>query len=117
MDQTSNQQSTVGTPVPATTQSKQQARAETPVYLRPANLVERGLERAGDHLWATFRRRPYFGAALAGGIGLGLASVVGVAELAVAVGAGYAAYQVLKNRVSPTQAVRDAFQFERQLEK
>lgn len=79
---------------------------------KPANAVERGLERAGDRLWAAFRRRPYLGAVLAGGVGLGLASMVGVAELAVAAGAGYAAYQVLKKRVSPAQAVRDAFRFE-----
>jgi hypothetical protein len=85
--------------------------------LRPVNLIERGLERGGDRLWATFRRRPYVGAVLAGGIGLGLASVVGVAELAIAVGAGYAAYQVLKNRVSPAKAVRDAFRFEEELGK
>lgn len=97
-----------------TAQSSKQA-ASGPM-LRPVNVAERGLERAADRLWGTFRRRPFIGAMLAGGIGLGVASVVGVAELAVGVGAGYAAYQVLKNRVSPAQAIRDAFRFEEQLE-
>jgi hypothetical protein len=99
-------------PAPTTDKPEGQARAESAPLLRPVNLAERGLEGVGDRLWGTFRKRPYIGAVLAGGIGLGLASAVGVAELAVAVGTGYAAYLVLKNKVSPAQAVRDAFRFE-----
>jgi hypothetical protein len=92
-----------------------QANADNKAMVRPANIAERGLELAGDRLWKTFRRRPYLGAVLAGGIGLGMASVIGVAELAVAVGTGYAAFQVLKNRVSPGKAIREAFQFDEEL--
>lgn len=91
--------------------------ASPPERLIAVNMAERALERTGDHLWRVFRRRPYVGAVLAGAAGLGLASALGVAELAVAVGAGYAAYQVLKYRMSPTQAVRKAFELEEPIQK
>jgi hypothetical protein len=79
------------------------------------NALERTLEKTGDRFWLRFRKRPYVGALVAGGLGLGVASVVGVGELAIAAGTAYAAYQVLKNRDSPAQAVRDAFRIEREL--
>jgi len=62
-----------------------------------------------------FRRRPYVGATLAGGVGLVAASLIGVGELAIAVGTGYAVYQVLKNRKPPAEAMREALQLEEKL--
>jgi hypothetical protein len=91
------------------------ARPET-ALVRPVNALERVLEREGDRLWGIFRRRPYVGAVLAGGVGLALATAVGVAELAVAVGTGYAAFQVLKYSISPTQAVRETMKLEQGLD-
>jgi hypothetical protein len=81
--------------------------------VRHLNALERGLEHAGDRLWAGFRKRPYIGAAMAGGVGLTLASVVGIGELAVAGVAAYACFLVLKNRESPAKAIREACQLEK----
>jgi hypothetical protein len=78
----------------------------------PINAVERVLERGVDRVWVAFRHRPYFGAALAGGVGLTIASMLGAAEIAIGVGVGYATYQILKNRVPPAQALREAFHLE-----
>ena len=62
-----------------------------------------------------FTRRPYVGALLAAGVGLTVATVVGVGELALAAGVGYAAYQVFKRHVPPGQAIKAALAVEKEL--
>jgi hypothetical protein len=81
----------------------------------PINAVEKGLEHMLDHVWVRFRKRPYVGAALAAGVGLTVASVFGAAELALAGGVAYAAYQVFKRRVPPGQALKEALKVEKEL--
>ena len=44
------------------------------------------------------RKRPVIGAALAGGVVLGAATLVGVVETAIGMGAAYVAYRVFKRR-------------------
>jgi len=104
-------------PKPPTPSTPATARTEPapPLLARHANATEAALEHAFDRVWRTFRKRPYVGTALAGGVGLAAASLIGVGELAIAVGAGYAAYQVFKNREPPAQAMREALQLERKL--
>jgi hypothetical protein len=86
-----------------------------PLPVRHLNALERGLEHVGDRLWADFRKRPYVGAVMAGGVGLALASIVGVTELAVAGVSAYACFLVLKNRESPAKAIREACQLEKEV--
>jgi len=88
-----------------------------PLLGRRMNTAEAALEHTLDHVWHLFRKRPYLGAGLAGGVGLVLASFIGVGELAIGVGAGYAVYQMLRNRVPPAEAVREALRIEQGLEK
>jgi hypothetical protein len=78
----------------------------TPVAPHHIGAVELGLERAADRAWLGLKRHPYFGVAVTAGVTLGAATLVGIAELLITVGAGYAAYQVLKLNVPPSRAVR-----------
>jgi len=60
------------------------------------------VERSAARTWTLVRKHPYVGAGVAGGLGFALA-VVGGAEIAVALGAGYAAYRYLKGRPAHAQ--------------
>jgi hypothetical protein len=79
------------------------------------NAAEKAIERGLDRGWARFSHRPYVGAAIAGGVGLAVATVFGAAEVAFGAAIGYAAYQVLKKRIPPSQAIKEAFHLEKQL--
>jgi hypothetical protein len=79
------------------------------------NAVEKGLEQVLDHVWARFRKRPYVGATLAAAAGLTVASVFGAAEVALAGGVAYAAYQVFKRKIAPGQALKEALKVEKEL--
>ena len=81
----------------------------------PVNTVELGLERALDRVWAQFTRRPLAGASIAAGVGLALATAFGAAELALAAGIGYAAHQVLRNKVPPSKALAEAIDLEERI--
>src|SRR5262249_47878725 len=69
--------------------------------------VERVAKHIGRKLWQQLRKRPSLGVALAGTLGLGLPAFVGVGELTFAAVAGYAAYQVLREGVSPGTVAKD----------
>jgi hypothetical protein len=109
----SARQSESGPPAPRTPASKPEASAHG--IGNPVTVCEKLLEHGLDHVWHRFRKRPYLGASLAGGLGLALASVIGVGELAVGAGAAYAVYQMLKNRVPPSKALREALKLEEEL--
>lgn len=64
-------------------------------------------ESAGDRIWRALRRRPYLGVAVTTAGGVWVASMFGVAELAFGIAAGYAAYLVLEEHMSPSQALRE----------
>ena len=81
----------------------------------PVNTVEMALERGLDRLWAQFTRRPLAGASIAAGVGLALATAFGAAELALAAGIGYAAHQVLRNKVPPSKALAEAINLEKRM--
>jgi hypothetical protein len=49
---------------------------------------------------------PAIGAAVAGGVGISAAAVIGVGELALGLAAGYAAYRMLREGIRPAAALR-----------
>lgn len=82
---------------------------------RVSHLVERGGAYLADRAWVLLRHHPYLGVGLVAGVALGAATVIGPAELALAVGAGYAAYQILRMDVPPSKAIRDAARIEEEI--
>lgn len=85
------------------------------VARRATGKIEEVAERASDLLWARLRHRPYLATAIAGGLGLAIASAVGVGEIAFGVFAAYATYQMLARREPPSKAFRDATKIEKEL--
>lgn len=72
--------------------------------------IEGTLKKKGAKAWHMMKRRPSVGVILTGGIALLIADAVGVGELAFAVVAGYAAYQVLRKGVPAKVAVEQAME-------
>lgn len=72
----------------------------------PAAELEQVVKEAGARVWAQLKKRPSIGVVLVGGAGLAVASTVGVGEIAIGILAGYAAYQVLREGVSPGEAAK-----------
>jgi hypothetical protein len=68
--------------------------------------LEQVVKDAGARVWVQLKKRPSIGVAVVGVAGIAVASVVGVGEIAIGMMAGYAAYQVLREGVSPGQAAR-----------
>ncbi|HEX8110813.1 MAG TPA: hypothetical protein VF516_23940 [Kofleriaceae bacterium] len=68
--------------------------------------LEHVVKEAGARLWVQLKKRPSIGVVLVGGAGLVAASAVGVGEIAIGMIAGYAAYQVLREGVSPGEAAK-----------
>jgi hypothetical protein len=98
--------------------SKNQAANTSSLPVAPTRVVrfiDRQGERLADLVWHGLKRTPYLGVTLAAGLAFGVASVVGVAELAMAVGAGYAAFKMLRMDVPPSQAVREAVAIEKDI--
>ena len=95
------------------TSTEVRARIEHALHTRtasqgtPAARLEQRVKAEGGKLWVQLRKRPSLGVVLAGGVGLALAATVGVGELAIAIAAGYAAYQVLREGVAPRTAVEN----------
>lgn len=110
MDPTQTTQAGSDTTTPAPSATGAAATAE-----RATLAIERIAERGGDWLWARLRRRPYLGVAVVGGLGFAVASTMGVGEIAFAVLAGYAAYQVLVKKEPPSQALKKAEEVEKEL--
>jgi hypothetical protein len=79
------------------------------------SFIDRQGERAADSAWHVLKRRPYFGVVMAAGLAFGAASAIGIAELALTVGAGYAAFQVLRMGVPPSEAIKRARRLEEEL--
>jgi hypothetical protein len=63
---------------------------------RPVDSLGRGIKSAPASSWAVVKDRPWLGIGLAVGGGLGLAAIIGAAEVAVALSAGLLAYQALQ---------------------
>jgi hypothetical protein len=68
--------------------------------------LEQVVKDTGARVWIQLKKRPSIGVVAVGAAGLAVASVVGVGEIAIAMIAGYAAYQVLREGVSPGEAAR-----------
>lgn len=68
--------------------------------------LEQVVKDAGARAWVQLKKRPSIGVVTVGAAGLAVASVVGVGEIAIGMIAGYAAYQVLREGVSPGEAAR-----------
>ena len=85
------------------------------VRARTSRAAEHGAERMGDLVWAFLRARPFLGVGLAAGAGIGVAMLLGPAELGVGIAASYAAYQVLRRRLPPSEALRKAVSLEKDL--
>jgi hypothetical protein len=72
--------------------------------------IERSVKPRAARAWRVVEKRPSIGVLVVAGLALVAAEAIGAAELAFAVGAGYAAYQVIaKGRPLP-EAVRDGAQ-------
>jgi hypothetical protein len=69
--------------------------------------AEDRLKRRGAWVWRGMKKRPSIGVIAAGGAALLLADAVGVGELAMAIGIGYAAYQVLRKGTPVDEALRE----------
>lgn len=88
------------------------ARIEHALHVRSATpgtmaaKLEHVTKQAGTRLWIQMKKRPSLGVALTGITGLAVAIVVGAAELAIGIAAGYAAYQVLREGVAPREVAR-----------
>jgi hypothetical protein len=88
------------------------ARIEHALHIRsaPPGTATAKLEQVakdmGARVWIQLKKRPSIGVVAVGVTGLAVASVVGVGEIAIAMIAGYAAYQVLREGVSPGEAAR-----------
>jgi hypothetical protein len=68
--------------------------------------LEQVVKGAGARVWAQLKKRPSIGVVVVGAAGLAVASVVGVGEIAIGMITGYAAYQVLREGVSPGEAAK-----------
>lgn len=66
--------------------------------------VEEGLDSVSRGLWDVFHDHPKVSAVVSGGLGLGGAMVIGVAELAATVVAGYLGYRMFAYGESFTEA-------------
>ena len=98
-----------------TTNDAEAAHART---RRPERALARALERlekrfehAGDMLWSALKKRPALSVGMVTVAGSGLAALIGASELVVGIGAGVAAYQVLKKHEPPSKALEDAARF------
>jgi hypothetical protein len=70
--------------------------------------TEEVLKKLGDKAWLAMKRRPSLGVLAAAGLGVALASAIGVGELAIGLVAGYGAFQVLAEGVPLKDVVRRA---------
>ena len=67
--------------------------------------VDGGLGTVFGWVGGIFLSRPYLGATLTGGLALGAAMVIGVAEVIFTLGMGYVGYRVLAYRESVVEAL------------
>ena len=72
--------------------------------------VDEGIGNVGRCTWEFFHEYPYLGGLLGGGLGLGAAMLVGVAELATAVITAYIGYRVFAYGESFTEAFAKSLQ-------
>jgi len=70
-----------------------------------ARLVEDAAKRGGASVWSGLKRHSYVGMLAIGGLGVLVADLVGVGELAFGVAAAYGAFRVLKRGEAPEEAV------------
>jgi hypothetical protein len=70
--------------------------------------AEDKLKRGGARAWLLVKRRPSLGVVLVSGSALAVASTIGVGEIMFTLIVGYAAYQVLREGVSPKNAAEEA---------
>jgi hypothetical protein len=68
--------------------------------------LEQVAKDAGARVWVHLKKRPSIGVVTVGIAGLAVASVVGVGEIAIGMIAAYAAYQVLREGLSPGEAAK-----------
>ena len=68
--------------------------------------VEGGISTVSEGVWGVFRDHPKVGTIVCGGLGLGGAMLIGVAELGATAVAGYFAYRMFAYGESLTEALR-----------
>ena len=73
--------------------------------------VEEGIISMNSGIWEIFHEHPNVGAVLSGGVGLGAAMAIGVAELVAAVAAGYLGYRIFAYGESFTEAIEKTIEF------
>jgi hypothetical protein len=67
--------------------------------------AEETIKHDGRKIWQAMKRRPSLGVVVFGGLAMAVADAVGVGEVALGLGVGYAAYKVLKKGRSTDEQV------------
>lgn len=111
MDTTQETHSEPQTMDDATQVAREQNTHAQSVMSRVIFRVEKSFERGGDSLWSALKKRPLLGVGVVSVGGMLLAALIGASELAVGLGAGVAAYQILKKHEPPSKALEDAARF------
>lgn len=75
--------------------------------------AEDAAKRGGARVWRALKKRPSLGVALFGGLAITAANAVGVGELALGIGIGYAAWQVLRKGTPIGEALEEAERLEK----
>lgn len=75
---------------------------------RAEDEAKRGMGR----VWGELKKRPSIGVIVFGGLAIAAADAIGVGELAMGIGIGYAAWQVLRKGKSIGEALREAEEVE-----
>ncbi len=74
--------------------------------------VEDGLGSVGSEIWGFFHQHPKVGGLVTGGLGLGAAMAIGVAELAATVFTGYLGYRIFAYGETLTEAFEKSIKLE-----
>ena len=72
-----------------------------------------GVDSVSQATWSFFHHLPGHGAVIGAGVGLGAAMLVGVAELAAGIFAGYVSYRVFAYGESWCEAMENVIKFEK----
>ncbi len=75
--------------------------------------MEDGAKQGIAHAWNALKERPSLGVVVFGGLAMLAADAVGIGELAVGIGVGYAAWQVLRKGEPAGEAGEQAVKIEK----
>jgi hypothetical protein len=74
--------------------------------------AEHEVKQGGARVWRALKHRPSIGVLVIGGLAIAAADAVGVGELAMGIGLGFAAWQVLRKGKTVEQALEEGERIE-----